>query len=143
MQDFWSPFVDSTLNKNHADAGGMDFKIMGECTSSACTSLADFFFTEHRINSAIEKRSTPLGNFETYHLRYNGRMITRTMQTAPPHFDYRTSCWTPGDITTVTFEGDVWIYPPVGPVKIENLCTAGSYTLRYEAQIVGTNLPLE
>lgn len=150
VQVFWSPFTDSagastTLDINHADAGGMNFKVMGECDSAGCKSLADFIFSEHQISSTIEKISTPLGKFETYHLRYSGSMITRTMQTAPPHFDYRTSCWTPGIISTVTFEGDVWIYPPIGPVKIQNLCTVvgSSHTLRYEAQIVGTNLPLE
>lgn len=148
VQDFWSPFTDSTgasttLGVNHADALGMDYTVMGQCTSSACTPLAKFLFTEHQVSSTIEKISTPLGNFETYHLRYKGSMETSVMESAPPHFDYRTSCWTPGIISTVTFEGDVWIYPPVGPVKIQNLCTAGSYTLRYEAQIVGTNLPLE
>lgn len=148
MQVFWSPFADSTgasttLDINHADAGGMNFKVMGECDSIRCKSLADFIFSEHKISPTIEKISTPLGNFETYHLRYQGSMETRVMQSAPPHFDYRTSCWTPGDISTVTFRGDVWIYPPIGPVKIENSCTVGSYSLRYEAQIVGTNLPFE
>ena len=152
VQVFWSPFADSTgasttLDINHAEAGKMDFTLMGECTSSRCESLADFIFTEHKISSAIEVISTPLGNFHTYHLRYNGSMETRPMPTAPPHFDYRTSCWTPGDIGKVTFVGDVWIYPPIGPVKIQNFCTApsssGSHTLRYEAQIVDTNLPFE
>jgi len=148
VQVFWSPFDSSTLGTNFADKQQMDFHVMGECDSSACKSLADVNFTEHVVNnSGIEIISTPLGNFETYHLHYSGTMNARAMaSTTPPHFDYRISCWTPGTAGTVTFSGDVWIYPPIGPVQIENFCASstansGYQTVKYSAQITGTNLP--
>ena len=149
MQVFWSPIegsVGSTLGINYAMTTNMNFKVMGDCNNSNCTSVADFTFAEHEMKSTgKEVITTPLGKFETYHLHYNGTMNARAMQNLPPNFDYRISCWTPGSIGTVTFEGDAWIYPLVGPVQIENDCksfTNGTYqTIKYRAQITATNLP--
>lgn len=149
MQVFWSPIEDSvgsTLGINYATTTNMNFKVMGDCTSSNCTPVADFTFAEHEMKSTgKEVITTPLGKFETYHLHYNGTMNARAMQNLPPNFDYRTSCWTPGSIGTVTFEGDVWTHPLVGPVQIENDCKSfinGVYhTIKYRAQITATNLP--
>lgn len=140
MQVFWSPIHDGAAENK------LNFFVMGECNTSACASLADFNITESEVASSVrEVVDAPLGHFETYRIHYGGTMNARTMNSIPPHFDYRISCWTPGNVGTVSFEGDVWIYPPIGPVQIQNTCTASSnsgfVTIKYTAKITGTNLP--
>jgi hypothetical protein len=69
---------------------------------------------------------------------------TQALATAPPHFDYRTACWTPGSAESVSFFGSVWIFPPIGPVQIQNDCISGAgpsaTTHSYIAKITKTNI---
>lgn len=142
-----SPIDDGTTGGSLVGVGqhlnqALDFDVMGLCTSTSCTKVARFTFSDYTI-VGIDNIQTPLGNMEAYRLRYSGVLSPEpsmtTVETA--YFDYRVSCGTAGSTTPVTFVGDVWIYPPIGPVKLRNLCNSGSRTVNFVAQINSTNLP--
>lgn len=126
--------------------GALDFKVMGSCSANTCTQVAQFNFSDYTI-VGIDNIQTPLGNMEAYRLHYSGflspELSMTTVETA--YFDYRVSCGTPGSIERVFFEGNVWIYPPIGPVKMQNLCSTtvdgNPRTVNFVAQINSTNLP--
>lgn len=129
--------------KQHT-GGARDFKVMGSCDSSSCTQIAAFTFSDYTID-AIETISTPLGKFEAYRLHYSGIMTSQAVIPVSAYFDYRVSCGLPGSTSNVSFEGNVWIYPPIGPIKLQNLCStidgSTSKVINYNAQITSTNLP--
>lgn len=123
----------------------LDFYVMGAtCNESAgsgnCAQVAQFNFSDYTI-VGIDNIVTPLGNMETYRLHYSGIMSPTMVISETAYFDYRVSCGTPGSLNPVNFVGDVWIYPPIGPVKLQNLCSSGARVIKFIAQITSTNLP--
>ena len=161
IQVFWSPLtagIDRALNR------ALDYFIMGECTSSACTSIAEMEATPYTpptpprdaqdipipgfevTSGGKQSVTTPLGTFEAYHLRYRGTLTVTREHPIGPSFDYRTSCLTSGAVgSSVFYDGEIWIYPPIGPVKIRNFCfpSIGGASTSYIAQIISTNIPFE
>lgn len=162
IQVFWSPI---TPGIDHSKDGALDYFIMGECDSGGCKSVATMKTApyippnppqspedvaipgfEITVGGDADKQmvNTPLGNFQSYHLRYRGTLIVTRPYTGSS-FDYRTSCLTPGTVGRADYDGEVWIYPPIGPVKIRNYCfpsgPSGGKPISYTAQITGTNLP--
>ncbi len=168
-QVFWSPIKDSFTSDGQpierAKEGALDFDIMGKCDVSACKSLAtmkalpytapnppsnpeDISIPGFEITSSVKQTvETPLGNFETYHVRYKGTLFVKQEDSAGSSFDYRTSCLKPGTVGRADYEGEIWIYPPIGPVKIRNRCFPSGYTgaapISYIAVITGTNIPFD
>lgn len=123
--------------------GALDFTVMGSCTST-CTQAAQFTFSDYTI-AGIDNIETPLGTFEAYRLHISGTLTPSAVISETAYFDYRVSCGTAGSTAQVTFDGNVWIYPPIGPVKLQNLCSttvSGSpRVVNFVAQISSTNLP--
>ena len=152
VQVFWSP-VEAGLGIDRAVSGALDFNIMGECNATSCEQMGSMKAFQpsgtqtgvgFAVTDGIQMVTTPLGVFETYNVKYAGTLTVTIppTYTANVAFDYRASCLRPGQNGTATFEGEMWIYPPIGPIKIRNFCipSVGQQT-SYVAQITGTNLP--
>ncbi len=151
VQVFWSP-LDPGRGIDRTIGGALDYNIVGECDSSVCNSIgsmeasdsgAGFKITDAPGN-ALQLVTTPLGNFETYNIHYAGTLTVTNPYSFKPTvaFDHRASCLAPGQNGTASFEGEMWIYPPIGPVKIRNFCLPSTGpTITYTAQITGTNIP--
>lgn len=157
LQVFWSPIANG-IGIDRAAGGALDYYIMGECNSSSCNQVGNmqafqpsgnqtgvgFEVTGSPTSGAIQQVTTPLGNFETYKIQYAGTLAVTNFPSfnTTIGFDYRALCLHPGQNGTVAFEGEIWIYPPIGPVKIRNYCVPSVGTsIGYTAQITGTNLP--
>ena len=146
VQVFWSP-MDSNTGERAGD-NALNFNILGECDATTCNPIAaqpipgealGYF-----VDPVTQSVSTPLGDFETYHIHYSGSLAVTNYPTLPipVSFDYRASCLRPGQNGTVFFEGEIWIYPPIGAVKVRNYCVPSVGTaITYSAKITDTNLP--
>jgi hypothetical protein len=158
LQVFWSPIdqdvAGTATGLDHASNQALDYNIVGECDPTTCNAYGSMTALQpsqdgtragYFVDKATQVVSTPLGNFETYHIRYAGTLaVTNFPNTFNPSvgFDYRASCLHPGQNGTATFEGEIWVYPSIGPVKIRNYCFPSVGTsISYGAQITGTNLP--
>jgi hypothetical protein len=123
LQLLWSPIDTGTTNIIGEDKSTGTTYLVGPCDSASCPTAATITISELRINRsdlsglAIEEVETPIGKFEAYRLDYAGTFSIDTALPVIPFFDYRMSCWTPGDLGTVTFNGSIWIYPAIGPVQ--------------------------
>ncbi len=150
VQVFWSP-IEEGDGVDRAIGGALDFNIVGECDGTTCNSIGTMTASSQSgpglkvTSSTIQVVTTPLGNFQTYNIRYAGTLAVTNYPstvTATVGFDYRASCLRPGQNGTASFEGEIWIYPPIGPVKIRNYCVPSVGTpISYSALITGTNLP--
>jgi len=153
LQVFWSPIEDVT-GTDRANNGALDFNIVGECDLALCNSFGKMEAFQpaagetgvgYFVDASTQVVPTPLGDFETYHIRYTGNLAVTNFPinfNASVAFDYRASCLHPGQNGTAYFEGEIWIYPPIGPVKIRNYCVPSVGTpISYIAKITGTNLP--
>lgn len=149
VQIFWSPIEEGT-HVDRAIGGALDFNIVGEC-NTACNSIGNLTASSQSraglevTSDTIQVVTTPLGNFETYNIRYAGTLAVTNYPssvTATVGFDYRASCLRPGQNGTASFEGEMWIYPPIGAVKIRNYCVPSvGIPISYTALITATNLP--
>jgi len=151
VQVFWSPLGENL--GEHAANNALDFNIMGECDPTSCYPFGSLAAVAPKpgeavgyfVDSATQITSTPLGDFETYHIRYAGSISVTNFPTSfnpSTTFDYRASCLRPGQNGTANFLGEVWVYPPIGPVKVSNYCFPSIGTsINYSAVITGTNLP--
>lgn len=148
QQLFWSPINDgSSVNIIGENMAPTEWHLVGPCETANCPHAATLNFTELRINqptndpSAIEEIETPIGKFEAYRFDYSGSVtIAAGLQQVPPFFDYRMSCWTAGEQGVIYFNGSIWIYPPIGPVKLDNGCIFKSDQTYYSARVSKTNL---
>ncbi len=153
LQVFWSPLTDGA-DTDRAANGTLDFNILGECDNSTpCLPIGTMKAgNESSVGYFVDRDKlsvpTPLGNFLAYHIRYSGTLAATDIEskfTPSAGFDYRASCLPPGKNGIATFEGEIWVYPPIGPVKIRNFCvpSGGGATTSYVANITGTNIPFD
>jgi hypothetical protein len=142
----WSPIDSGSTNIIGEDKSTGTTYLVGPCDAASCPTAATITISELRINRsepsgiAIEEVETPIGKFEAYRLDYAGEFNINASLPVIPFFDYRMSCWTPGETGTVSFNGSIWIYPSIGPVQIENACRFGSDSTYYSARVSKTNL---
>lgn len=149
-QILWSPIDDggttNIVGVNQADivVNGKkitDFYLAGPCGTAFCPAAATFTFSEFTINTGgFEEVETPLGKFQAYRLDYTGVVSVIADQPQIPLFDFRMSCWKVGEQGPVSFNGSMWIYPPIGPVQIKNACIFKNVNTYYIAKVNKTNL---
>lgn len=147
FQLLWSPINDGA----GTTYVGMDFvaqnlvpsqNLFDNCISGTCTKRGSIEWIEYRFETTTESVKSAIGTFEAYRLRYKGRLIVDAEFFPSPLLDIRLSCWSPGEEGTIEIAGSILIYPPIGPVAIDNGCLPPTFTNRtyFDAVIEDTNI---